>query len=80
MEWQTAMLLIVGSFIFLLATGMPIAFCFLVLNICGVYFFWGGVGGLEQLTISIYASLATFKLLPVPLFVLMEHGKRDAPA
>jgi tripartite ATP-independent transporter DctM subunit len=65
------MLLIVGAFLFLLATGMPIAFCFLVLNILGVYFFWGGTGGLEHLTISIYASLATFKLLPVPLFVLM---------
>ena len=65
------MLLIVGSFLFLLATGIPIAFCFLILNICGVYFFWGGVGGLEQLTLSIYSSLATFKLLPVPLFVLM---------
>ena len=65
------MLIIVGSFIFLLATGMPIAFCFLVLNLLGVYFFWGGIGGLEQLTLSIYASLATFKLLPVPLFVLM---------
>jgi len=65
------MLLIVGSFIVLLATGMPIAFCFLVLNILGVSLFWGGMGGLEHLTLSIYSSLATFKLLPVPLFVLM---------
>ena len=61
------MLLIVGSFIILLATGLPIAFCFMVLNLLGVYFFWGGVGGLEQYSLSVYASLATFKYSEFPL-------------
>lgn len=71
MEWHLVLLLILGSFLFLLATGLPIAFCFMVLNTVGVFMFWGGVAGIKQLTLSIYASVATFILLPVPLFILM---------
>ncbi len=32
---------------------------------------FGGTVGIEQLVLSIYSSLATFILLPIPLFVLM---------
>lgn len=65
------LLLIFASLIILMATGMPIAFCFLLINVIGVFVFFGGAVGLEQLIISIYSNLATFILLPLPLFILM---------
>ena len=71
MEWQLALLLIFGSLIFFMATGMPVAFCFLLVNLIGVFLFWGGTIGLEQLVISLLKSLAIFVLLPLPLFILM---------
>ena len=62
MEWQVALLIIFFSLIVLMATGMPIAFCFLLINVVGVFVFWGGETGLQHLT---------FSLLPVPLLILM---------
>lgn len=50
---------------------MPVAFAFLLINVAGVYFFWGGATGLNQFILSVYDSVSTFALLPVPLFVLM---------
>ena len=54
-----------------MASGMPVAFCFMLINVAGVYLLFGGVAGLEQLILSIYSSLATFILEPIPLFILM---------
>lgn len=54
-----------------MATGMPIAFCFLLVNVVGIFIFWGGEVGLHQLGLSISDSLTYFALLPVPLFILM---------
>ena len=41
------------------------------MNAIGIFFFWGGEAGLNQLILSIYASLANFILVPVPMFFLM---------
>ena len=71
MEWQLALLLIVGSLIFMMVLGLPVAFCFLFVNLIGVYLFWGGLGGLDQLIITIFGSLSSFTLMPLPLFVFM---------
>ncbi len=71
MEWQLALLLILGSFLFLMATGLPVAFCFLLVNVIGVFLLWGGSTGLELLIPSIGNSLTTFVLMPLPLFILM---------
>ena len=71
MEWQLAFLLILGSLVVLMATGMPVAFSFMTVNLMGVFIFFGGETGLRQLILSIYTSVTTFALLPVPLFVLM---------
>jgi len=70
-DWQLVLLLVFGSFILLMLTGLPIAFCFMAVNLVGIYLFWGGAVGIEQLARSIYGSLATFTLLPIPLFVIM---------
>lgn len=71
MEWPLVLLLIFGGLIVLMITGMPIAFCFMLINIIGMYAFFGGMLGLEQLVTTIYSSLTTFILLPIPLFILM---------
>ena len=71
MNWELLLIIIFGAFIFLMATGMPIAFTFMIINIVGVFVFFGGTKGLEQLILSMYSSLTTFVLLPVALFILM---------
>ncbi|MCK5724752.1 MAG: TRAP transporter large permease subunit, partial [Gammaproteobacteria bacterium] len=65
------LVLIFICLMFLFVIGMPVAFSFLFINIISVYVFWGGEAGLTQLIRSIYRSVATFALLPVPLFILM---------
>lgn len=71
MEWPLVLLIIFSTLVVLMATGMPVAFCFMLINVVGVYLFFGGTVGLEQLILSIYSSLATFILLPIPLFIVM---------
>jgi tripartite ATP-independent transporter DctM subunit len=71
MEWWLTLIIIIVALIVLFSIGLPVAFSFLFINILCVYFFWGGEAGLAQLIKSIYRSVATFALLPVPLFVLM---------
>jgi len=71
MEWWITLLLVFLALMLLFLMGVPVAFSFLFINIIGVYVFWGGEGGLTQLIRSVYRSVATFSLLPVPLFVLM---------
>jgi len=71
MAWQIALLLIMGGVLLMMSTGLPIAFCFILVNLMCAFFFWGGGVGVEQLVINMAGSLTVFALLPVPLFVLM---------
>lgn len=71
MEWQLWLLIIFGILLILMLTGMPIALCFFLINIFGMYFFFGGLMGLQNLVDSVYTSLNSFILLPIPLFILM---------
>ncbi len=71
MEWQLALVVIFGSLIVLLASGMPVAFCFLVVDAIGILIWWGGEPGMRQLILSAKNSLSSFTLLPIPLFILM---------
>ena len=64
-------MIIFSCLMFLFFIGVPVAFSFLSINIVGVYLFWGGEAGFDQLIRSIYRSIASFSLLPVPLFILM---------
>ncbi len=71
MDWATTLAIIFGALLTLMAIGVPIAFAFLAVNVVGAYFYWNGAVGLGQLVMSVYDSVTTFALLPVPLFVLM---------
>jgi len=63
-------LLLLGL-LFILATGLPVAFSFMLINIFGAYFLWGGTTGFYQLVLSIFASINMYPLVCVAMFVLM---------
>jgi len=69
--WPLALLIIFGCLIIMMATGMPIAFAFMITCVIGAILFWGGLVGIEQLLMSFFSSIASFVLLPLPLFILM---------
>ena len=71
MSWELPLILIFGGMLFMMATGIPIAFAFLTVVLIGAYMILGGLVGLEQVILSITSTLTTFTLLPVPLFLLM---------
>jgi tripartite ATP-independent transporter DctM subunit len=55
----------------LFTTGIPVAFCFLILNIVGLFLFVGGEAGLNQFILTLRGSVASFIMLPLVLFTLM---------
>lgn len=71
MEWWAAFLWITGGLLVLLTIGMPIAFAFLAVNLIGAYVFWGGFAGVNQMVLASMDSVASFSIMPVPLFILM---------
>ena len=71
MEWWMILISIVGLFLLLLAAGVPVFLAFTIVDVVGIYFLWGGAQGLGQFIHSIFSSISSFVLLPVPLFVLM---------
>ncbi|MFC2068055.1 TRAP transporter large permease subunit [Chloroflexota bacterium] len=71
MEWQLALLLLVGVLVVLMATGIPICVSFMLVNIIGALVFMRGEIGLAQLILSLETSLTKFTLLPLALFILM---------
>jgi tripartite ATP-independent transporter DctM subunit len=71
MEWYIAIILMFGTLVVLMATGMPISFAFMLTCIMGAVIFWGGAVGLDQLAMSFYSSVSNYNFLPIPLFVLM---------
>jgi tripartite ATP-independent transporter DctM subunit len=70
MEWWVVLGAFILGLIILLASGFPIAFGFLMMNLLGSLIFIGP-SGLQQMTLQIFASLSTFTLTPIPLFILM---------
>jgi len=73
MEWWLTLIIILAAMCFLFATGLPVAFCFLVLNIAAAFLLWGGQKGLDQFILSLYGSI-NFNMLPIPLFILMGEA------
>ena len=71
MEWVAALVLIIGGSLFLMGLGVPVAFSFFLVSLLGVAILQGGGRAFHQLVLSIYSSVGTFTLAPVPLFVLM---------
>ncbi|MEB3102586.1 TRAP transporter large permease [Ferviditalea candida] len=70
MEWWLIVILFFGGLLLAFLSSIPIAIAFLLVDIVGMYFVIGPNFS-NQLIGSIYDSVATFTLTPVPLFVLM---------
>jgi tripartite ATP-independent transporter DctM subunit len=73
-DWLIALVFIFGGFMVLLATGLPVAFSFMLINMVGVIVYWGGEMGLHQMILSIDSSVSSFTLLPVTMFLLMGEA------
>jgi tripartite ATP-independent transporter DctM subunit len=71
MEWWLLLIIIFGGALILMGVGVPVAFCFFAVNMIGVLVLQGGGRSFQTLTLSMYSSVSTFTLLPVPLFILM---------
>lgn len=71
MDWIHSLLLLLGMVVALMMLGMPVALAFLSANVVGAFVFMGGVAGLDQLARNSIASVITFSLTPIPLFILM---------
>ena len=71
MEWYQVLALMFGVLTALFLAGMPVAFAFLLINIGGLYFFMGGAPALGLMVTSAFATLASFVLAPILLFILM---------
>ncbi|MFC1869067.1 TRAP transporter large permease subunit [Thermodesulfobacteriota bacterium] len=71
MEWPILLLIFFGSLCVLMISGLPVAFCFLVIDIIGILILWGGQTGLNQFIHEIFGSVTKFTFLPVPMFILM---------
>jgi tripartite ATP-independent transporter DctM subunit len=71
MEWWYILVILFGSLLVLMFTGLPVAFSFLFVTTGAVYFLMGGTNGLTQLVVSILDSLTKFNLTAIPFFILM---------
>ncbi len=71
MSWSSILVLMFGANVSIMMTGLPVAFVFLLVNIVGSFFLFGGQAGLEQMVSNAQASVAQFTLVPIPLFILM---------
>lgn len=70
MEWWCVFLIAFGSLLIFFISGVPIAFCFLGLDIIGLYLLFGE-RGMSLLTESMVESVATFTMSPLPMFIFL---------
>jgi tripartite ATP-independent transporter DctM subunit len=70
MDWGTTLLIMLSGLMFILLSGIPVAFAFMLFNLLGVLFFMGPAG-ITMLSVSLFSSIAKFTIAPVPLFILM---------
>jgi len=70
-EWYLILLLLIGSFLVVMMSGLPIAFSFFFITMIGALVFFRGDTGLQQITLNMFSSISSFTLMPLPLFMLM---------
>ena len=71
MEWWAYLSIILGVLTVLFLSGLPIAFSFTLFNFLAVYLWMGGSDAFSLLAVSAFASVVSFPLIAVPLFILM---------
>jgi tripartite ATP-independent transporter DctM subunit len=71
MEWYAVFSLVVAGLLALMLLGVPVAFSFLAVNALAAYVLLGGFVGVGQLISNTVASLMSFTLVPIALFMIM---------
>jgi len=71
MEWYATFIIVIGGLLALMLLGVPVAFAFLLVNVVAAYLLLGGLVGVEQLISNTAASLMSFTLVPIALFMIM---------
>ena len=71
MPWYETMLILIGGIVALMMAGFPVPFAFLTVNCVAAYFLMGGTGGIIQVLANATASISTFTLVAIPMFLLM---------
>ncbi|MDR6775558.1 hypothetical protein CRT60_03170 [Azospirillum palustre] len=71
MEWYTAFLLLAGGLVLAMASNIPVAFAFGIINIVAAYFLFGSVEALSFVVHASFSSVASIHLTAIPFFLLM---------
>ena len=71
MEWYEAGALLLGSIMFGMAIGLPVAFTFVLTNVMAMFVFAKGWSNLIQIVDDATNLITTFTLSPIPMFILM---------
>lgn len=71
MTWVQSLIVLLGGTTLLLFVGLPVAYSFFAINILGAFLYLGGDVGLVQIARNGVVSVASFALIPIPLFILM---------
>jgi tripartite ATP-independent transporter DctM subunit len=71
MSWALSLTVILGGVVGVMALGVPVAFAFLIVTAAGVWLLQGGGPAFLQLVLSIYSSVSSYSLVPIPLFIFM---------
>lgn len=70
-QYASTLTVVGGSFVLLMALGLPVAFVFLFILLAGSIVLIGSPTGPYASVMSLFGSIGTFSLSPIPLFVLM---------
>jgi tripartite ATP-independent transporter DctM subunit len=71
MEWYLVLLTLFGMLVVFLASGLPVAFAFIAVNLIAILIFMGGTTGWIMVVPSAFQMLNNFILIPIALFVIM---------
>ena len=71
MEWQTALIMMLGIVVVCMFAGLPVVIAFFAANIVGTAVFMGGSAGLASMPMEFQRAIGRFSLTPVALFLLM---------
>lgn len=71
MEWFIALTAIIGGVLAAMIAGMPVAFSFFTVSVIATVVLQGSMAPLRQMVLSIYSSVNSFSLVPIPLFIFM---------
>lgn len=71
MEWQSALIMMLGIVVVCMFAGLPVVIAFFAANIVGTAIFLGGDAGLASMPMEFQRAIGRFSLTPVALFLLM---------